>query len=84
MLAIRIVDYEEPGDGFPDFCSLCGKPATDYLITPWDHINVCRDCMSDFLAFGHAGWQLMREGGSKLPTYRDFIRRPKPPQATSS
>lgn len=63
MLAIRIVGDKTEGDGFPDFCSLCGKPATDYLITPWEHINVCGTCLpqaAEFFAFAH---RLEREFG---------------------
>jgi hypothetical protein len=51
MLAVRIVGDEEQELGLDDGCSLCGKPADHYLITPWDHIDCCGKCAALAFAF---------------------------------
>jgi hypothetical protein len=44
MLAVRIIEESDCETGLENGCSLCGKPAAHYLITPWDHIDVCDEC----------------------------------------
>jgi hypothetical protein len=84
VLAIRIVGDEEKGDGFPEFCSLCGQPSNDYLLTPWEHLNVCDDCMSELALYCRV-WSDLKKRGIE-PHASDFDRNPIPyiRQATSS
>lgn len=44
MLAVRIVGDEEEACLGDCTCSLCGKETDDVLITPWDHIEICKEC----------------------------------------
>lgn len=84
MLAVRIVGDEEEGDGSPDFCSLCGRESDDYLVTPWDHINVCRDCVPEFACYGAAVNESLDHALQQSELMKIFKRLKAQRHATSS
>lgn len=67
MLDERIVRQFEYQDGFPLFCSLCGQWSGDYLVTPWNGINVGRCCAGQFAAFGKHVHDRLGKPGADLP-----------------